>query len=245
MTKSNYTKRRRLIQGLAVIVLLSVPLRFFCFDLESECMRVFGARFGLATMFYPLFAMVGLLLFVVVSGMRKGRLFCSHICPMHMFLEVTNVKQGKGRIRTGLWSILFSVLLSQVVLSFFLPLRLQWSSLLEGKWTLAGVGLALFVGFVALFAGYRDRFCKKGCPYALIQMLLQSDRTRVMRFSNPDRTCTNCKGCDDICPMVLRPRFESATPDCTNCNLCHDACSSELGAQGSLFAFVDPDPDAS
>lgn len=248
MPKDTYTKRRKFVQALALIVLACIPLRLFCLDTEAECIRLFGLNFGFDTMFYPLFAVVGLLLFVIGMGMKKGRLFCSHLCPMHMFLEqIYTVKarvSGHGRIRVWLWALLFSIALVQVILSFFQPLSRQFDMVASGNMALMGTAAALFGGFMLLFTGYQERFCKKGCPYALIQMLLQSGQTRSMRFSNPEKTCTNCRGCDDICPFNLRPRFESTSPDCTNCNLCAEACTNELGQGNTLFHLVDPAPQA-
>ena len=245
MANDNYSKRRRIIQTLSVLILLSIPLRFFCFDLENECIRLFGLKFGLATMFYPLFTIVALVLFVVGIGMKKGRLFCSHICPMHMFLEVVNAPKTRASesrpVKVWLWGVLFSFLLVQVILSFFQPLDNQVRLVASGNLPMIGISSALFLGFVGLFVLYQEKFCKKGCPYALIQMLLQSDQTRAMQFANPEKTCTNCRGCDDICPFNLRPRFESKTPDCTNCNLCTEACTTELGQGNTLFHLIDPE----
>ena len=90
MRQSNYTRRRRVIQFLSVMSLISIPLRWTCIDLDRECLRFFGLEFGLETMFYPLFAIVGLLLVVIYLSMKKGRIFCSHLCPMHMYLETVN-----------------------------------------------------------------------------------------------------------------------------------------------------------
>jgi ferredoxin-type protein NapH len=242
-----YTKRRRLIQAMSLAVLLSIPLRFFCFDVEGECLRVFGLDFGLATMFYPLFTIVGLLVYVVVLSMKKGRIFCSHMCPMHMFLETVNSPRNKeSDARTSkvwIWAALLSLSLTEVILSFFLPLDNQIRMIASGNLPMIGVGGALLLGFLGLFVHYQEHFCKKGCPYALIQMLLQSDNTRYMEFSNPDKTCTNCRGCDDICPFNLRARFESKGTDCTNCNLCSEACTNELGEGNSLFHLIDPEPE--
>jgi ferredoxin-type protein NapH len=243
MAKAKYSKRRRIIQGLSLAVLLSIPLRFFCFDLENECMRVFGMECGLATMFYPLFAIVGLLLYVVVVSMKKGRIFCSHMCPMHMFLEVVNAPKKKHAdsipFKVWLWALILSLFLTEVILSFFQPLNNQIRLMASGNLPIIGIASALFLGFVGLFVFYQETFCKKGCPYALIQMLLQSDNTRYMEFANPDKTCTNCRGCDDICPFNLRARFESKGTDCTNCNLCSEACTNELGQGNTLFGLID------
>ena len=244
MAKSTYTKRRRIIQGLSLAVLLSIPLRFFCFDLENECMRVYGKDFGLETMFYPLFAIVGLLLAVVVFSMKKGRIFCSHMCPMHMFLETVNSpknkQSGSRASKVWIWATLWSVFFTEVILSFFQPLDNQMKMMASGNLPIIGISSALLLGFMGLFVHYQEHFCKRGCPYALIQMLLQSDRTRFMEFANPRKTCTNCRGCDDICPFNLRARFESRGPDCTNCNLCSEACTEELGEGNTLFHLIDP-----
>lgn len=244
MSKSKYTKRRRIIQGLSLLVLVSIPLRLFCVDLENECIRVFGARFGLQTMFYPLFAIVGLLLYVVIMSMKKGRIFCSHMCPMHMFLEVVNSPKNKHSntrpLKVWLIALGLSIFLAEVILSFFQPLSNQIRLVASGHVPVIGIALALVSGFMGLFVHYQEHFCKKGCPYALIQMLLQSDTTRYMEFTNPEKTCTNCHGCDNICPFNLRARFESRGPDCTNCNLCSEACTNELGEGNTLFHLIDP-----
>ncbi|VGO19298.1 4Fe-4S binding protein [Pontiella sulfatireligans] len=246
MTMSKYSKRRRAIQGISIALLLSIPLRFFCFDLEQECLRVFGMDFGLATMFYPLFAIVGLLLVVIVLSMKKGRIFCSHMCPMHMFLETVNSPKNKESdsrpVKVWIWSVVLSLFLTEVILSFFQPLDHQVKMIASGHLPIIGISVALLFGFMGLFVHYQEHFCKKGCPYALIQMLLQSDNTRFMEFANPEKTCTNCRGCDDICPFNLRARFESKGTDCTNCNLCAEACTTELGEDKTLFHLIDPQP---
>ena len=244
MSKSKYTRRRRIIQGITLLLLLSIPFRFNCFDLAGECLRVFGREFGLATMFYPLFLGIGLLLYVLYLSMKKGRIFCSHMCPMHMFLETVNSPKSKHSdsrtAKVWLWGMAWSFFLTEVILSFFQPLGVQVQLLSSGHLPIIGIAIAFMAGFMGLFVHYQEHFCKKGCPYALIQMLLQSDRTRYMEFANPQKTCTNCHGCDAICPFNLRARFESRGPDCTNCNLCAEACTDELGQGNTLFHLIDP-----
>lgn len=233
---------------ISLLMLLSIPLRLFCIDLDQEVLRVFGLKFGLSAMFYPFFFIVGLLIYVLYLSMKKGRIFCSHMCPMHMFLETVNGHANeapqKHAAKVWGWGILLSLVLSQVVLSFFLPLGRQIELAATGHLPLIGIQIALFSGLLVLLVHYREKFCKKGCPYALMQMLLQSDATRFMEFSNPEKTCTNCRGCDVICPFNLRARFESRGPDCTNCNLCAEACTDELGQGNTLFHLLDDKPDS-
>lgn len=164
---------------------------------------------------------------------------------MHMFLEMVNSpasrKSDRRRLKVWLWSILLALFLSEVMISFFLPLPKQWELVAGGNGMMIGIAAALLAGFLGLFVHYQEHFCKKGCPYALIQMLLQSDSTRYMQFANPQKTCTNCQGCDAVCPFNLRARFESRGTDCTNCNLCSEACTVELGEGNSLFKLIDPE----
>ena len=210
-------------------------------------MRVYGMEFGLSTMFYPFFMIVAILLFVFYLSMKKGRIFCSHMCPMHMFLEIVNrpkAKTSKHRpVKMWIWATTVSFLLAEIIVSFLLPLSNQATLIAGGNWAFIGTLAALVSGFLILFAVYQDHFCKKGCPYALMQMLLQSARTRYVEFSNPQKTCTNCRACDDVCPLNLRARFESRSPDCSNCNLCTEACTNELGAGNTLFQLIDPQLD--
>jgi polyferredoxin len=244
MPTSNYSKRRRIIQGICLFFLISIPLRFVCLDLDQECLRVFGMNFGFATMFYPFFLVVGLLLYVLYLSMKKGRVFCSHMCPMHLFLETVNSPKAKAssnrKTKVWIWATLYSLLLMEVILSFFQPLDHQFRLMASGHLGLIGTAMALFTGFMILLVGYQEKFCKKSCPYALMQMLLQSGNTRAMKFANPEKTCTNCHSCDAICPFNLRARFESSGADCTNCNLCQEACASELGRDNTLFHLTDP-----
>jgi polyferredoxin len=143
-----------------------------------------------------------------------------------------------------IWAVLLSLFLTEVILSFFQPLGNQIRLMASGHLPTLGIATALMAGFMGLFVHYQEHFCKKGCPYALIQMLLQSDQTRYMEFANPEKACTNCRGCDDICPFKLRARFESKGTDCTNCNLCSEACTQELGEGNTLFHLIDFDPES-
>jgi polyferredoxin len=190
-------------------------------------------------MFYPLFAIVALLMYVVFLSMRKGRIFCSHMCPMHVFLEIVNSSGNKTvasrKHKVWLLGFLFSFFSAEVILSLFLPLSSQVRLAASGHLPIVGIASALMLGFMGLFVHYREHFCKRGCPYALIQLLLQSERTRFMEFANPEKTCTNCRGCDAVCPFNLNARFESKGHDCTNCNLCAEACTTELGEGNTLF----------
>jgi len=246
MAAAKYSKRRRLIQGLSLAILASIPLRLLCLDIDGECLRVYGKEFGFETMFYPLFSIIALLLFVIIKSMSKGRIFCSHMCPMHLFLEIVNAPKNRNAtnrpVLVWLWGLLLSFFLTEIFISFFQPINEQIRIMASGSILMIGTFSASMISFMCLFVLYQEKFCKRACPYALMQMLLQSDKTRIMQFANPDKTCTNCRKCDEICPENLRPRFESKSADCTNCNLCSEACTGELGEGNTLFNLIDPEP---
>jgi len=117
------------------------------------------------------------------------------------------------------------------VLSFFLPLGAQIRLLAAGNLPIIGISAALLAGFMGLFVHYQEHFCKKGCPYALIQLLLQSDRTRCMEFANPDKTCTNCRDCinEIACPaFYLDDDHPVINEDmCIGCAVCSQICTEK------------------
>ena len=88
--------------------------------------------------------------------------------------------------------------------------------------------IMLFLFFIILVV-YREKFCKHACPYALMQMVVQTSETEKMVFNNSTGNCINCIGCDKTCPFALDVRKECETLFCSNCNRCHDACVKAIG----------------
>ena len=240
MIRSFYSIRRRILQAFSLWCLLSVPLGYFCFDIDAEVVRAFGKEYGYATMFTPFFILMAVVIYIGVMSMKKGRIFCSHICPMQLCLELIKSKGKSTWLKRIGWGLVLSLLITQSLVAFFVPVSAQFSLLRSGSLMMSGVLGAILLLFLILFVVYKDTFCKKACPYNFMQLMLRSDRTRVMEFRNPDHTCTNCKKCDEVCPYDLQARFESHGLDCSNCNLCQDACTEELGAGNSLFHRHDP-----
>jgi polyferredoxin len=71
-------------------------------------------------------------------------------------------------------------------------------------------GLAALLGGVALafFACLRwlgQAFCRDWCPSGVYFALLGHQSLNGVHFAHPE-TCTDCKACDTVCPVDLKPR---------------------------------------
>lgn len=188
--------------------------------------------------------LVGFIVLMVIS-IQRGRIFCSWLCPMHTFLEWTNSHARPQRPRRWLLGLLFATVGMEVVLSFFLSIPDQLTILRTSpRWPLlAGAMGALWLGLLALFLIYREGFCQQACPYALVQLLLQSENTHIMRFQDPERRCIHCNRCDHSCPQNLKARMECNLRHCTNCYRCAEACHCVLGQRKGLFTLDGPPED--
>jgi polyferredoxin len=163
---------------------------------------------------------------------------------MHYFLEHTNTGTPR-KIRRLLLAALFATVGMEIIVSFFLSIPDQVHLLQnsERATLLGGTMAAIWIGLFSLFGFYREGFCQQACPYALVQLLLQSDNTRIMRFQDPQRRCIHCNRCNHSCPQNLKARFECSQRHCTNCNRCAEACHCVLGQGKGLFAIgVDSQP---
>ena len=121
MIRSFYSIRRRVLQAFSLWCLLSVPLGYFCFDIDAEVVRAFGKEYGYATMFTPFFILMAVVIYIGVMSMKKGRIFCSHICPMHLYLELIKSKGKSTWLKRIGWGLVLSLLITQSLVAFFVP----------------------------------------------------------------------------------------------------------------------------
>ena len=87
MPSSFYTLRRRALQAVTIWLLLAVPLGLIRFDREAGLLRIFKREYNYAEMVTPLLLLLGVVVLIGAMSLKKGRIFCSHICPMHLYLE--------------------------------------------------------------------------------------------------------------------------------------------------------------
>ncbi|MBD3419638.1 MAG: 4Fe-4S binding protein [Chitinivibrionales bacterium] len=241
-----FTKRRKLTRILFFALLLCIPLRLIGFDIQHERFLLLGLKFSLHNIHIPMFALLGGVVLVLFLSIKKGRVFCSWLCPVHYHLEGVNSRlkgtHKKGALFIAIQSIVVSLLAVEVVISFFvgLPEQIHLVRTSGIGTALLAVGGVLFVISMSILWIFKHNFCKRACPYALFQLVLQSNDTRIMQFSDKDKRCIKCKACDRACPFDLDAREQSSGIHCTNCNLCANACEAVLGYGKGLFALHDP-----
>ena len=98
-----------------------------------------------------------------------------------------------------------------------------------------GVSIYMFTTFVLV----RHTFCKYICAAGLMQTLFGwiSPVSLGVRFRTQERQrCTDCKRCEQVCFMDVRPRAKQWDINCVNCGECINVCRDELGGDG-LFDF--------
>lgn len=159
---------------------------------------------------------------------------------MHGYLEY--MKKYKSPVIQIIAGILIAMVLSEAILAFAIPLPHQIALIKE-----LGFPNPLFYAFgilfslsMTVFVIYGIQFCKNGCPYSMVQTLVQSDETITMQYRNTQNRCINCFACDKTCPYDLQTREECDSLYCSNCNRCHDACAKVLGKDKTLFHLTKP-----
>jgi ferredoxin len=55
-------------------------------------------------------------------------------------------------------------------------------------------------------------------------------------------SCTDCRRCEKVCFMDVKPRAPRRDINCVNCGECIEACNMELGHKKGLFKFSMPKP---
>lgn len=98
-----------------------------------------------------------------------------------------------------------------------------------------GVSIYMTLSFTLI----RHVFCKYVCAAGLMQMLFGwiSPLSLRIRFDRSDLArCTDCKRCEEVCFMNVKPRSSTRDINCVNCTACISACDEELAGNG-LFSL--------
>ncbi|MGD2080216.1 MAG: hypothetical protein PVJ36_03695, partial [Nitrospirota bacterium] len=102
----------------------------------------------------------------------------------------------------------------------------------------AGVA-GVYVYMLTTFVLVRHTFCKYVCAAGLMQTLFGwvSPVSLRIRFDRANFSrCNDCRRCEKVCFMNVKPRASLKDINCVNCGECVSACRDELGGEG-LFAF--------
>ncbi|WP_163340445.1 4Fe-4S binding protein [Desulfopila sp. IMCC35008] len=169
-----------------------------------------------------------------------GRVFCSWICPVTFFLELTDRLRKKiskheklrNRLVVAKWVLWFtltaelvtSMVLGKPIFVFLSPPGLVGREIMMlvffGSMAFEGV---LLIAILLLEFVTRRFFCRTFCPLGALLAFIGRKRKLIVEFL--PENCTGCRKCERSCPMGLVPqKDEGRSAFCWNCGECIDSC---------------------
>lgn len=189
---------------------------------------------------------------IILASRFLGRWLCGFGCPvgnLNRLSEWSRWRLRKGTRKAFGPLLVFAacLLLAAITFSFWV----DWRVFAEGS-ARARVISALFlggltVGLFAMVQGLGMRFCSDYCPSGIYFALLGPTSATGIEFANP-AACTECKACENVCPVDLEPRamatgdereglglYPDGLTNYANCLRCGDCVAV-------CEATTDPDP---
>ncbi len=198
-----------------------------------------------------------ILLSVPFWGLVLGRMVCGWFCPMGAMLEsgdffnrnIKRITKGGGINIIAAISTVVLLIACLVTVGILLSCYfIRPSEVYQQVTTLSITPLLLVTTLFnsgVIFCSYtfvRRLFCSYVCLAGVFQVLPAvaspfSFRVRVDKKNV--RNCTNCKECEAVCFMGIRPRtmMKKVDPKCVACGNCITACTQELGKRDKLFSY--------
>jgi polyferredoxin len=209
---------------------------------------------------------LGVLAVFPILGAVIGRFFCGWFCPEGALFELFDFFTLKILGRRSLFGrkandpdirerhrlpYVMLTLLCMIVIPLFFGIALTgyfvkpgivWNQVLDWEFTLgvkAGIiGVSIYILVSSLLV--RHALCKYVCSAGLMQMLFGwASRFSLRVTPDPARlaSCTDCRECERVCFMDVKPRLPKKDISCINCGECITACNKELGKGKGVFAF--------
>ncbi len=250
-------KKRRIIQSISLLLLHSSwgpELKWLCnpvLSCHSCVLSWFACPIGVFVHFsgYHIFPFLPLGM-VLLTGLILGKLLCGWACPFG-FLQDLLHKIPSVKISLPNWTNYgkYALLLLLVIVTPYLwgeSTMYSFCRICPAGTLQASLPSAIAAGFstfqtatfvrwivllaiLALAVVSSRSFCKVLCPLAAILAPLNYVSFWVIKA--PRESCLNCKKCDAVCSMDIKPsvRINSKVPanrhpECIVCHECQHAC---------------------
>lgn len=215
----------------------------------SDPLAVFQAIF-LSHKIVPL--MLASILIPILLVIFFGRVWCSYACPYFLLTEfidsvkkkfnIKSVRQNKistdrqNIIRFALLLIGFAIvgILGVPILYLFSPpsvISTQMIMIIKHFTITFEIIIILLILIIEIFFIYKFA-CRYLCPTGTLLSLFQfkSFGLKVKHIGS----CSECKACIKVCPLMLDPKVDGDSKQCNNCGICVDNCTDNL-KQKTLF----------
>lgn len=288
--RGRYYHRRTIVSWFLLLFFLSAPFitiqgdPLLKFDVFRREFFIFSFPFYPQDFFLFALATIITLVFIILFTVVYGRVFCGWLCPQTIFLEmlfrkieyaIEGNKGAQQRLDQQAWDeekikkkllkwfifALLSLLMSHVLLAYFLGADVLFKSIEEGPFQNMGVFLVIFInaGVVYfVYSWFREQACTLVCPYGRLQSVLIDQHTIVVAYDyqrgegtagrakfkkGQNRQelgkgdCIDCNQCVAVCPTGIDIR-NGTQLECINCTACMDACDEVMDKIGKPRKLV-------
>lgn len=176
------------------------------------------------------FPFLGVNVLIVVASRFVGRYLCGFVCFYGALARLSEWLRFRGSSRARRaagWGALLGVccVLSAITFWFWVDPRVFVEGSARAR-LLAGAFLGgMALSFFACLRWLGQAFCRDWCPSGVYFALLGHQTLNGVHFAHPE-TCTDCKACDTVCPVDLKPREMSGGAYRAGSGLYPDALSN-------------------